>query len=195
MKDHNENFHRLLQRSRDQSLKLNKNMHTLRLLAYKMDHEPRNMQVALLWDHEDARYSLVDHSGVFLTVEKRHLVPSNSHENTGSHHTSHRLEPATGDEEIQALMQERDELQGKVETLTEEKNNLEVELHTLQEELEPSKARVREIHIRPICEQVAEFDEKVAADLTIEATNGSKERDQSSIAQYSIFNFRYSSFI
>ena len=60
---------------------------------------------------------------MFLTVEARYKVPMENHEPTRSHDMSCTLALATGNATIQALTQERDELQGKVETLTEEKNN------------------------------------------------------------------------
>ena len=128
----------------------------------KMDREPSNVQVALSRDPEDSSISLVDDSGVFLTVERRHEVPVATDEPTGSRDTSPTPELATADELIQALTQERDELQGRVDALTQENTNLQTELQTLREAVESSKARVKEIW-RISCEQVAEFDEVVTA--------------------------------
>ena len=128
----------------------------------EMDREPSNVQVALPRNPEDTSFSLVDHSGVFLTVEPRHELPMMSDEPSGSRGTSPALEPATSNERIQALTQERDELQGRVETLTDENSTLLTELHTLQGELESSKARVKEIW-KISCEQVAEFEKVMAA--------------------------------
>ena len=128
----------------------------------EMDREPSNVQVALPRNPEDTSFSLVDHSGVFLTVEPRHELPVMSDEPSGSRGTSPALEPATSNERIQALTQERDELQGRVETLTDDNSTLLTELHTLLGELESSKARVKEIW-KISCEQVAEFEEVMAA--------------------------------
>ena len=126
----------------------------------EMDHEPSNVQVALPKDPEDTTISLLDDSGVFLVVERRHEMPTETIEPTVSRETSHTPELAIGSEEIQTLTQERDELQGRVDTLTEENDNLQTELQTLREALESSKARVKEIW-KISCEQVAEFDEVV----------------------------------
>ena len=95
-------------------------------------------------------------------LEPRHELPVVNDEPSGSRGTSPALEPATSNDRIQALTQERDELQGRVETLTDENSTLLTELHTLQGELESSKTRVKEIR-KISCEQVAEFEEVMAA--------------------------------
>ena len=88
----------------------------------KMDRESRNVQVALPRNPEDS-ISLVDKSGVFHVVERRHEVPTETIEPTGSRETSRTPELVIGSEEIQTLTQERDELQGRVDALTEENAN------------------------------------------------------------------------
>ena len=136
---------------------------TIEAKLREMDHKPSNVQVALPRDPEDTSISLVDDSGVFLVVERRHEVPTTETvEPPGSREMSRTPDLASGNELIEALTLERDELQERVDALTEEKANLQTELHTLHNALESSKARVKEIW-KISCEQVAEFDVLVTA--------------------------------
>ena len=111
----------------------------------EMDCDPANVQVALSRNSEDTGFSVVDHSGVFLTIEPRHEVLTASDKLTPSHVRRHPWRLLKVDERIQALTQERGELQGRVKALTEENSALLTELHTMQGQLESSKARVKKM--------------------------------------------------
>ena len=55
----------------------------------EMDCDPANVQVALSRNSEDTGFSVVDHSGVFLTIEPRHEVLTASDKLTPSHVRRH----------------------------------------------------------------------------------------------------------
>ena len=127
----------------------------------EMDHEPGNVQVALLRDLEDTTLSLLDETGVFLVVEHRQEVSAEVSDPTRLSDILSTPELATTDS-ASALIQERDRLREQVDTLTGENNTLHTEVQTLRVVVESSKARTKEIW-KLSCEQVAEFDEVLAA--------------------------------
>ena len=67
------------------------------------------------------------------------------------------LEPSEANE-LEAVRNERDELQATVDVITQEKADLQEQLQALQRALETSKARVKDIW-KISCEQVEEFEE------------------------------------
>ena len=127
----------------------------------EMDHEPGNVQVTLSRDPEDATLSLLDETGVLLVVEHRQQVPAEVSEPTGSSDTLPTSEPAITDS-ASALVRERDSLREQVDALTGKNNTLHTEVQRLRVAVESSKARTKEIW-KISCQQVAEFDEVLAA--------------------------------
>ena len=109
-----------------------------------LGHNPRNVQVALSKDKDDATLTLSDHEGVFLTVnpesegDDRHSVEDPSNRGLRS------LEPSEANE-LEAVCNERDELQATVDVLTQENTDLQEQLQALQWALETSKAGVKGI--------------------------------------------------
>ena len=122
-----------------------------------LGRNPRNVQVALSRDKDDATLTLSDHEGVFLTVNPGSEGDDGHSVEDRSNRGSRSPEPIEANE-LEAIRNERDELRATVDVLTQEKAELQEQLQALQQALETSKARVKDIW-KMSCEQVEEFEE------------------------------------